>query len=281
MGSLAGFTISKKWGFFKNPVSKAVFFLSLSLLSWALGEFIWAYYNFFLKANVPYPSWADAGFVANYPFWGIGMVYLGQASGAGLGLHKTSRKILLVLIPIIVSLFSWYFMVILARGGSITSGGGPLKVFFDIAYPAGDVILLTMGLLIFGLSFRYWGAQLKWPVIVILVGILSEYIADFGFSYTTTINTYYNGCLVDFTYATSLLILSFSVTLLDVKDGAVASTVSPAPVIPPTPASAIAPSITPLSGNALSSNSPTNSNNQNPSTDPGAPTTTSSETKVL
>ena len=116
IGSIVGFTIAKKWGFFKNSVSKAVFFLSMSLLSWAMGEFIWAYYNFFLNANVPYPSWADVGFVLNYPFWGIGMVYLGQASGARLGLHQTSLKILLVLIPIFVSLFSWYFMVILARG---------------------------------------------------------------------------------------------------------------------------------------------------------------------
>jgi hypothetical protein len=214
-GSLIGFNISKKWGFLHDTVGKAVFFFSLSLFSWAIGEFVWSYYNFFLNSNIPYPSWSDVGFVLNYPLWGIGMIYFGKASGANIGLHKTSRKILLILIPVLVSLVSWYFLVILARGGSITSGGGPLKVFFDIAYPAGDVILLTMGLLIFGLSFRYWSDQLKWPIIVILVGILAEYISDFYFSYTTTINTFYNGCLGDLSFATALLILSVGVTLLD------------------------------------------------------------------
>lgn len=214
-GSLIGFNIAKKWGFFNNNVGKAVFFFSASLLSWALGEFIWSFYNFFLNANVPYPSWADAGFVLNYPLWGIGMIYFGKASGASIGLHKRGRKLLLVLVPVIVSLVSWYVMVIVARGGSITSGGGPLKVFFDIAYPAGDVILLTMGSLIFGLSFRNWNAQLKWPIIVIFFGILAEYISDFWFSYSTTLNTFYNGCLGDLSFATALMILSIGVTLLD------------------------------------------------------------------
>ena len=217
IGSIIGFRISKSWGFFKESVGKAVFFLSLSLFSWSMGEFIWAYYNFFLNATVPYPSWADVGFVLNYPFWGIGMVYLGNASGARMGLQKTGRKLLLIVIPVVVSLFSWYIMVDLARAGSITSGGGFLKVFFDIAYPVGDVILLTMGLLIFGLSFRYWGNQLKWPITVILLGIALEYIADFGFSYTTTVNTFYNGSWVDLVFTTSLTILSLGVSMLDLK----------------------------------------------------------------
>jgi len=170
------------------------------------------------------------------------MVYFGKASGANLGLQRTGRKLLLVLIPVLVSLISWYFMVILARGGSITSGGGPLKVFFDIAYPAGDVILLTMGLLIFGLSFRYWSAQLKWPIIVILVGILAEYISDFWFSYATTLNTFYNGCLGDLSFATALMILSVAVTLLDTQ-GESFSPASTIPAVQPVSNTLVPPSI--------------------------------------
>jgi len=241
-GSIVGFTLTQKWGFSKSSVGKSVFFLSMSLLSWTTGEFIWSYYNFFLNANVPYPSWADAGFVLNYPFLGIGMIYLGIASGAKLGLEKTGRKLLLFLIPLLVSLLSWYVMVVIARGGSLTSGGGMLKVFFDIAYPAGDVILLTIGFLIFGLSFRYWGAQIKLPVIVILIGILLEYVADFGFSYTTTVNTFYNGSWVDLTYATSLAILSFGVILLDVnKAPSIATTVANTALIPSPPSASSVP----------------------------------------
>ena len=246
IGSIIGFRISKSWGFFKESVGKAVFFLSLSLFSWSMGEFIWAYYNFFLNATVPYPSWADVGFVLNYPFWGIGMVYLGNASGARMGLQKTGRKLLLIIIPVVVSLFSWYIMVDLARAGSITSGGGFLKVFFDIAYPVGDVILMTMGLLIFGLSFRYWGNQLKWPITIILLGIALEYIADFGFSYTTTVNTFYNGSWVDLVFTTSLTILGLGVAMLDVKEKPSSAGTVTAPAISPTAPPSSLPNIPPV-----------------------------------
>lgn len=213
-GSIVGFHITRKWGF-KSVVGKAVFYLSLSLLFWAIGEFIWSYYNFFLNANTPYPSWADVAFILTYPCWAVGLIYFGNAAGAKTGLHTKSGKILLFVIPLLVTIFSWYILVVLARGGSVTSGGGPIKVFFDIAYPVGDIIILAIAFIIFGLSFRYWAGQIKWPVIITIIGFLMEYFADFAFSYTTTVNTYYNGSWVDLTYATSLVLLSFAVALLD------------------------------------------------------------------
>jgi len=217
-GSLIGFRISRKWGFSKGTIGKAIFYLSLSLLCWAVAEFIWSYYNFVLHTAVPYPAWSDVGWVLCYPFWAIGTFYLSAPSGARIGLSKISGKLLLIIIPILISLFSWYVLVVLARGGAITSGGNFLTVFFDIAYPVGDVIILTLAFLIFGLSFKYWGGQIKWPVIIIIIGFLLEYIADFGFSYTTTVNTYYNGSWVDLVYATSLVLLSLGVSLLDVRE---------------------------------------------------------------
>ena len=218
MGGGFGLRIAKKWGFFKSSMGKAVFFLSTSLISWGIGELIWSFYNFFLNANVPYPSWADAGFILTYPLWGIGMIYLGHASGAKFGLRKLGGKLFLIIVPIIILAFSWYLLVVIARGGSVTSGGGPLKVFFDIAYPVGDIIILTIAFLIYGLSFKYLGGRYKWPIIITLFGFFLEYFADFGFSYTTTINTFYNGCWVDLTFTTALFILSFGLTNLDAKD---------------------------------------------------------------
>lgn len=229
-GSLVGFNITRKWGL-RGSVGKAVFYLSLSLFCWAIGEFIWSYYNFFLNANTPYPSWADAAFILTYPFWAIGLIYFGDAAGAKTGWHKKSGKLLVFIIPILVTAFSWYVLVDIARAGSVTSGGGPLTVFFDIAYPIGDIIILAIAFIIFGLSFRYWGGQIKWPIIITVIGFLIEYFADFGFSYTTTVNSYYNGSWVDLTFATSLVLLSFAVALLDVNE-APATTYAPS-VSPP------------------------------------------------
>ncbi|HSX08897.1 MAG TPA: hypothetical protein VLF93_01980 [Candidatus Saccharimonadales bacterium] len=218
IASFLGFRKAQHWGLFKSTMGMAVFLFSLGLFCWGLGELIWSYYNFFLDANVPYPSWADAGFIMSYPIWGAAIFILGRATGAKFGLRKMGGKILLVAVPIAIFVVSWYLLVQIARGGSITSGGGPLKVFFDFAYPSFDVIMLTMAFLIYGLSFQYLGGRFKWPVVITLFGFFIEYFADFGFSYTTTVGTYYNGCLVDLLFATGMFILSFGITSLDIKD---------------------------------------------------------------
>jgi hypothetical protein len=215
IGGLIGFSKAKKWGMFKSTMGKAVFMLSMGCFTWGIGELIWSYYNFFLNANVPYPSWADAGFILNYPFFAIGFLILGKATGTKFGLRSILGKIFLVILPIAAFALSWYALVEVARGGSLISGGGMLKTFFDIAYPMGDVVILITAFLTFGLSFQFLGGRFRWPIFIIIFGILIQYFADFGFSYTTTLNTYYNGSAIDLLFATSMFVLSFGITLLD------------------------------------------------------------------
>jgi hypothetical protein len=217
-GGIMGLRKSVSWGFFKSSMGKSVFFLSIGLLTWSIGELIWSYYNFFLNAVVPYPSWADASFILSWPLWTVGVLFLGRATGAKFGFKKMGGKLLVIAVPIIIFIISYYFLVTVARGGSITSGGGPLKVFFDIAYPVLDVVILTLAALIYGLSFKYLGGKYKWPVLITLFGFLVNYVADFGFSYTTTINTFYNGCWVDLMFTSAMFVLSFGINSLDIKD---------------------------------------------------------------
>jgi hypothetical protein len=214
-GGLFGINIAKKWGMFTSSMGKALFFLSISLVVWSIGAYTWAYYNFVVHASVPYPGLSDVAWVSSIPLWAIGVFFLGQATFIKFALRKAGGKLFAVLVPLLVLASSWYFLVVVARGGSVTSGGGVLKVFFDIAYPTGDAIILTLAFLIYGLSFLYLGGKYKWPIIIILLGFVLEYIADFSFSYTTTVNTYYNGDWVDFLYATALFTIGLGVTLLD------------------------------------------------------------------
>jgi hypothetical protein len=218
IGGIIGFRKAQQWGLFKSSMGKAVFCLAMGCFTWSIGELIWSYYNFFLDANVPYPSWSDAGFVLNYPFFGIGFFILGKATGTKFGLRNAGGKIFLVLLPIAAFALSWFALVQVARGGSLTSGGGWLKTLFDIAYPMGDVIILIMAFLTFGLSFQYLGGRFRWPIFIIIFGIVVQYFADFGFSYTTTLGTYYNGNAIDLLFATSMFILAFGISLLDAKD---------------------------------------------------------------
>lgn len=218
-GGLFGIWEAKEWGMFKSAMGKALFFLSAGLITWGVGEMIWSYYNFILQVEIPYPSWADASFIVSWPLWSIGVVFMSFATGARYGLKSIGGRLQLIAIPLLAAALSYYLLVVVARQGSFELNGGMLKIFFDLAYPIWDVVILTIALLIYGLSFKLLGGIYQWPVLITLFGFIVNYFADFGFSYTTTVGTFYNGNWVDLLFATAMFVLSFGVSSFYLKKG--------------------------------------------------------------
>lgn len=218
LGGCLGFLVSRHWGGFKSAVGKAVLLISCGTASWGIGTFVWSYYNFVLHEEVPYPSFADIGYVLAIPLWAIGVFYLSKATGAKFNLRKLKGRILLIILPIIAAIFSYYFLYIVARGSSIEAEGELLKVFLDFYYPIGDWIILTVSFILFGLSFKYLGGRFKWPVYITLLGFVVMFFADFSFSYTTTLETYFNGSYPDMLFSAAMFIISLGVISLDIAD---------------------------------------------------------------
>lgn len=217
LGGIYGLFISRLWGGMKSSVGRGIVFLSLGLITWGIGISIWIYYNFILQVEVPYPSWADAAFILSWPLWGIGMVSLSKATGARFGMQKTTGKLFLLLAPVIVIIFSYYFLVTIARGGSFEIADNLFTVFFDLAYPIGDVVILTLATLIYGLSYRYFGGRYRYAIYLILFAFILNYLADFTFSYTTTTESYYNGSLADVLFASTMYVFSVGLAFFDTR----------------------------------------------------------------
>ena len=215
IGGLYGIYISPRWGGFKSAVGRAVFFLSLGLVTWGCGIMIWLYYNIVVGIAVPYPSLADAAFFVSWPLWGIGAAYLSLATGARFALKEMRGRIMLFIAPLVIIAFSYFALVSFARGGLISTFDDAVKAFFDLAYPIGDVVILSIAVLIFGLSYQYFGGIYKRPIFLILGGFVMNYAADFTFSYTTTLETYYNGSLADVLFMTTMSLLSIGIVLMD------------------------------------------------------------------
>ena len=210
IGGLVGVLVAKPWGGLKSSLGKSISLISFGLFSWGLGSMIWSYYNFFRNIPAPYPSLADLGFVLSLPLWTFGMISISKATGAKFGLQHKKGKILLILIPFGVFIFSYYALVIIARGGQLTgSFESYLKLSLDLAYPLGDVLILTISLLIFGLSYKYLGGKYRLTILSILLGFVTMYFADFVFSYTTTVGTFYNGSLGDLFFTAALFFITF------------------------------------------------------------------------
>ena len=205
------------WGGSKSAVGKAVLLISLGTTSWGLGTLIWSFYNFVLHVSVPYPSWADLGYVLAVPLWTIGVFYLSKATGAKFSLRQLRGRLMLILLPLFAAIASYYSLYVIARKSSIVVEGGLLKIFLDFYYPLGDWIILTVAFLVFGLSLQYLGGRFRWPVLITLLGFVFMFISDFMFSYTTTVESYYNGHLVDLLFTVAIFVISFGIASFDTK----------------------------------------------------------------
>lgn len=220
LATVAGFTgimIARHWGGSNSAVGRAIVYISAGTISWGMGTLVWSFYNFVLKVEVPYPSLADLGYALAIPLWTLGVFYLSKATGARFSLRQRRGRMMIVLLPTLAAIVSYYFLYIVARQSSFIVEGGLLKILLDFYYPIGDWVILTVAFLVFGLSLQYLGGRFRAPVLIILFGFVCMFISDFSFSYTTTVETYYNGHLVDMLFTLAIFFISFGTNSLDGK----------------------------------------------------------------
>ncbi len=211
-GGLIGMFGSRIWNGLKSYVGKGVFYISFGLFAWGSGSMVWSYYNFFMDIPAPYPSLADLGFAPSVFFYGLGAIYLSKATGAKFGFRNKYAKVYVVVISLFILSMSYYALITVARNGVLVSSNeNLLKIILDIAYPLGDVLSLTIAAIISGLSFNYMGGKYILDIISILLGLGVMFFADFIFSYTTTVGTFYNGNFGDLIFTVGLFLLSYGV----------------------------------------------------------------------
>lgn len=219
LGGLLGMIRSRVWGGLSSSLGRAVFFVSLGLVCWGVGESIWSYYNFFKGVAAPYPSWADLGFAPSIFFWVIGASFLAHASGAWLRLKRsTPAKLYTVIAIAILTALSYYLLIRVARGNVLVPAGETLlKVILDVVYPLGDFLAAIFAFIVLTLSFKYLGGLYRAAIGTVLVGLFTMYIADFVFSYTTTVGSYYNADWGDLLLMIGLSLLTFGALGLSTK----------------------------------------------------------------
>ena len=218
-GGLLGLIRAKLWGGLQSALGKAVFFVSLGLVLWGLGESIWSYYNFFKHVPAPYPSLADLGFAPSIFFWVLGTIYLAKATGALFALRKSHwAKVIAIAVPLILLIPSYYIQIKLARGGTLVPDGETLvKAILDIAYPFGDFLALTFAAGVSLLSYKYFGGLYQRAVVCLLAGLAVMYTADSVFSYTTTKGSYYNADWGDLLLALGQFLMTYGILAFATK----------------------------------------------------------------
>jgi hypothetical protein len=84
---------------FKSAFGKALFFISLGVITYGLGTVVFFYYNMFLQTEIAYPSIADIGFSATIILANYGMFLLLKSIKMKMDAMTAAK---LLILPILV-----------------------------------------------------------------------------------------------------------------------------------------------------------------------------------
>lgn len=196
IGAVIGFIAASKWGGFKTVLGRALMFFSLGLLAQEAGQLILTYYIYGSKIQIPYPSWGDVAYLGSTLSYLTGAFFLTKAVGVKFSLKKMKYKIVAFIIP--ASILAISFVVFMYHHQYDLHR--PVTVFLDSAYPIGDAIYISLGILAYLLSIRMLGGIMRICILIVIAGLTLQYIADFTFLYQSSRGTYLAGKYDDLLY---------------------------------------------------------------------------------
>jgi diguanylate cyclase (GGDEF)-like protein/PAS domain S-box-containing protein len=173
--------------------------VGLSAFCWGSGQVIWSWYELIQRTEVPFPSAADIGFLAAVPFAVAGMLMFPRGGWSAAG--RIRALVDGVIIALAALMTSWVFVLRTV----FAAGGGPLEHTISLAYPVGDVLVVTIVLYVILLRQRHRDAL----VLPMLIGtaFVAMAFSDSVFAYLTAENTYATGTLADAGWIIGFVIL--------------------------------------------------------------------------
>jgi diguanylate cyclase (GGDEF)-like protein/PAS domain S-box-containing protein len=173
--------------------------LALAGASWAAGEIIWTTYELVLRREVPFPSFADIGYLTGYGLAAAAMIAL--PSGPA---HLTSRvKTILDALLVGTSMLFVGWAVLLERLYRAESGT-LLEKSIGLAYPVFDIVLASI--VVFVIARAQPGRRTT--LVLLGTGLLSLAVADSAFAYLTLTNTYASGIPTDASWDLGYLLIA-------------------------------------------------------------------------
>ena len=170
--------------------------IGLGLLGWALGDAIWTF-SLSGDSEPPFPSLADVGYLSVYPLACAGLALLMRARLKGA--HWLDGLI----VALAVTAIGIEVLLDLVINNADAAG---LSLVTSIAYPVGDILVLSFAAALLVLSGRV--PSRAW--LLIIAGIAVTALADAIYSYAAYSGTYQEGGWIDLLWPLSAALIAFS-----------------------------------------------------------------------
>jgi diguanylate cyclase (GGDEF)-like protein len=181
--------------------------LAAAVTSYATAEFIWLFL-YSSSDSPPYPSIADAFYLGFYPASYVGLVLLLRARLRALTPGVWVDGITAALA--VAAIGSAVLIAVVLD----TTDGPPSVVATNMAYPLGDVILLS--LVVGGFAVTRWHPGRAWAFLGASLTISA--LADSAYLYVTATGTYSEGGVLDAAWPTGLLLIGIAAWQDDGRD---------------------------------------------------------------
>ncbi len=176
--------------------------IGASAASWGIGEVIWSVYEVGLGVTVPFPSPADAGFLLAIPLVVGGIFAFTSAPN-----RLTSRGEALLagaIVALSLLFIAWAFGLAEVYQ---TSPASPAAQLIGLAYPVGDIVIIT----VLVLALRRVRRTELGRMLLLLCGVAAYSFADSAFAYLTANGTYgANGSLLDAGWVIGYLMIALA-----------------------------------------------------------------------
>jgi PAS domain S-box-containing protein len=155
--------------------------LAASAACWGVGEVIWSVYSVALNVPVPFPSAADLGFLGAVPLAVAGVLAFPSAPS-----RSTSRGRAVLdgaMVALSLLFVSWALGLGQLYHQSVAS---PLAQWIGLAYPIGDIIIVT----VLFLALQRTTHSQRGRLLLILGGLAANAFSDSAFAFTTASGTF-------------------------------------------------------------------------------------------
>ncbi len=210
--------IAMRYGGWSSSIGRALLAFGIGTVLWGFGNFYW-----FLKNvsgdDAPYPSLADAGYLAVLPFAAWALWELSRV----VGLTKRDWQWLPLALLVAFPLNAWIMLPASKLPFGLTGPEAgtfdtPLAGAISSTYIISDVVLLGVAILVAIGARRAAGGRFLAPVLAYTVSIFLLYIGDIFFNYRIAKEIFYNGEISDLLYGAFIICSSWAAYLFLVAD---------------------------------------------------------------
>lgn len=208
-GVVAGAYASYSWGSFRSVLGRSILSFTIGLSMQLFGQLTFSFLYWSSNGVVPYPSIPDIGFFGSIPLYSYGALQMAKSAGARRALKSLWGLLISVSIPMVMLALT---VGVFIYGKSIDLSNW-LMTFLDFGYPIGQAIYVVLAILTYLLSSEWLGGRLRMSVVFIVMGLLTQYLADSTFLYQNINAIWEPGSVSDLMYLVAYFFMSYG--LLD------------------------------------------------------------------